>query len=278
MALPDARQSQEIEFVMASVSTVDAWRPASVAPTTVIASRWVVWGMLLIRTGLAVSLQCAVAIGFAIGGADDPWRSAADWWLAWFALASVLNLTLLQRLLAREGLRLRDLYRLRVRDRDALKHDLAWVAVALVVAGPLGFLPNLLIGGALWGSDPVGAELSFRPLPLAGAWAILLVFPVVHALAELPTYFGYVMPRLQALSGWKTRAVIVCGVVLSLQHVALPLLFDGRYLVWRALMFLPFALWFGFVINRRPTTLPYLVVAHFLLDFTLPLWVLLVSM
>jgi hypothetical protein len=109
---------------------------------------------------------------------------------------------------------------------------------------------------------------------VVGALAILIVFPVVHALGKLPTYFGYVMPRIQASTGWRSRAVVICGVMLSLQHVALPLLVDG---VWQALMFLPFALWFGFIINRRPTTLHFLVVAHFLLDFTLPLSVLLIS-
>ena len=36
----------------------------------------------------------------------------------------------------------------------------------------------------------------FRPLPM---WAILLgfLFPITIAFAELPTYFGYVMPRLE---------------------------------------------------------------------------------
>ncbi|MGZ8562005.1 MAG: hypothetical protein ACXWWU_00115 [Candidatus Limnocylindria bacterium] len=262
---------------MARTSSLGFWRHARDTEVTAVAGPAAVWGTLLLRTGLAVCLQSMVAVGFAIGGASDPWRSAADWWLAWFALASVVNLSVLQRLLRREGLRLRDLYHLGHRSSSDLKRDLAWVGVALVVAAPLGFLPNLLLAGALWAGDPVGADLTFRPLPVAGAAAILLIFPIVHALAELPTYFSYVMPRMESLTGWGWRAVVLCGLALSLQHVALPLLFDGRYLVWRALMFLPFALWFGFIIQRRPTTLPFLVVAHGLLDLTLPLSVLLIS-
>jgi hypothetical protein len=86
------------------------------------------------------------------------------------------------------------------------------------------------------------------------------------------------MPRLASANGWRIRAVVVCAAVLSVQHVFLPLLFDWRYLVWRALMFLPFALWLGYVIYRRPTTLPYLVVAHALLDSSLPIAVLMLSL
>jgi hypothetical protein len=132
----------------------------------------------------------------------------------------------------------------------------------------VGYLLNVLLGGLLWGDPKIGAELSFRALPLVAAWAILLVFPIVHALTELPTYFGYVMPRLQAMTGRRTLPLLLCAFVLSTQHVFLPLLFDWRFLIWRFLMFLPFALWLGWVIDRRPTVLPYLAVAHGLIDLS----------
>ena len=106
---------------------------------------------------------------------------------------------------------------------------------------------------------------------------LVVAFPIVHALAELPTYFGYVMPRLAVLVGSRWQALLATALVLSLQHVALPLLFDWRYAVWRALMFLPFALLIGFVVMRRRTSMPYLVAAHALIDASLPILVLLAS-
>jgi hypothetical protein len=233
-----------------------------------------VWGMLLVRSGLAIALQGLVALGAWLSGAVDPWRASADWWLAWFAAVSVVNLGLLAWLLRREGRRLTDLYRI---GRESLRGDLRWLAAALLLAGPIGFLPNLLLAQALWGNAQVGAELSFRALPVAAALAILVVFPVVHAAAELPTYYGYVMPRLRAGYGWRSGALVLTALVLSTQHIFLPLLFDWRYLVWRGLMFLPFALWMGFIVYRRPTTLPYLVIAHGLIDASLPVMVLLAS-
>jgi hypothetical protein len=233
-----------------------------------------VWGMLFVRTGLAIGLQSLVAAVAWLAGSANPWRASADWWLGWFAIANIANLALLRWLLHREGRRLRELYRIR---RANLRADLGWVAVALVVAAPIGFLPNLFLGQALWGSAQVGQDLSFRALPLAGAFTILLVFPIVQAAAELPTYFGYVLPGLRARYGWSTGAAVLVASTLSIQHIFLPFLFDWRFLLWRGVMFLPFALWVGFITYQRPTTLPYLAVGHGLLDASLPIMVLLAS-
>lgn len=45
-------------------------------------------------------------------------------------------------------------------------------------------------------------------------------------------------------------------------------------MLWRGLMFLPFALVVAFAIHRRPQLLPYLMVVHGLLDLQLPLMLL----
>ena len=157
---------------------------------------------------LALAFQALFALGYALAGADAPWRAAADWWLGSFALGECINLALLGRLMRREGLRYRDLLGV---EKAEWKRDALWVALALLVSGPIGFLPNWLLGEALWGSAQVGADLAFRALPIAGAWAIVLVFPLVHALTELPTYFGYVMPRLQALRRRRVGPALACA-------------------------------------------------------------------
>ena len=234
-----------------------------------------VWGFLFLRSALALLFQATFALGFLIGGDPEPWRSGADWWLVSFAMAEVVNLLLLRRQAQAEGFALRDLYNL---DWSGRAEDLKWLAVALVVAAPLGFLPNVILSQALWGDTQTAADLTFRAIPMWAAWSMVAVFPIIHAVTELPTYFGYVMPRLQALTGGRWMPLLATSAVLSAQHVFLPLLFDWRYAVWRLFMFFPFALWFGWVVRSRPTVLPYLLVAHALLDLSLPIYVLLASM
>jgi hypothetical protein len=234
------------------------------------------WGVLALRPGLAVAFQLLFTLGYALAGHPDPWRAAADWWLGSFALGEVVNLWLLARLASREGIRLRGVYNAGV--PGTRRGDLAWFALALLVSGPLAMLPNAWIAQALWGDAQVGADLSFRPLPLPGVIAILVGFPVVHALTELPTYFGYVLPRLRAAGLGRAAAIGVTGAVLSVQHAFLPLLFDWLFFVWRSFMFLGFALWCGFVLDRRPTVLPWMMAFHWLLDLSLPLVILSLSL
>jgi membrane protease YdiL (CAAX protease family) len=42
-------------------------------------------------------------------------------------------------------------------------------------------------------------------------------------------------------------------------------------MLWRFGMFLPFAVFLGYVIDRRPSLLPYMMVVHGLLDLQLPI-------
>jgi membrane protease YdiL (CAAX protease family) len=109
--------------------------------------------------------------------------------------------------------------------------------------------------------------MMFRSLP---TWALVLgfLFPLTIPFAELPTYFGYVMPRLatQMKNGW--TAWLVSAFALALQHSFLPFIPDGRFFLWRLGMFIPFALFIGLVLKLRPSLLPYAAIIHGLLDIS----------
>jgi membrane protease YdiL (CAAX protease family) len=76
-----------------------------------------------------------------------------------------------------------------------------------------------------------------------------------------------VRPRLEERVG-PVAAVALASLFLALQHLALPLRFDLRFIAWRALMFLPFALLLGWVLRRRPSFMPYLMAVHGLMDLS----------
>ena len=52
-------------------------------------------------------------------------------------------------------------------------------------------------------------RLLFRPLPNFINYILLIAFPVTIAFAELPTYFGYLMPRLEKSLGKKWLAMLL---------------------------------------------------------------------
>ena len=220
------------------------------------------WMALVSRTAFFAAAQALIAL-FIVGiGGTGAWGASAAWWMLSATIANVASSVLLRRLFRREGARYRDLWRF---SRDSFWKDLALAVGGFVVAGPVAMFPMRWLGDAIVGSYDSAIATMFRPLPGWGLWLGLL-FPLTIAFAELPTYFGYVMPRLERRLGSGWIAWALASLALSFQHAALPLVFDGPFFLWRALMYLPFAFYIGLVVKLRPRLLPFLMVGHALID------------
>jgi hypothetical protein len=218
--------------------------------------------MLFARLALFAVVQALIAFMFLFSGASDPWNESARWWMFSAIVTNLITILLLVRLFRAERERYLDLLHF---ERNTFWKDLTLTVGAFVLAAPIGMLPGNFIAKIVFGGSDVPVAMMFRPLPF---WAILigLLFPLTIAFAELPTYYGYVMPRLERQLGNGWLALVLTAIVLSLQHMTLPLILDWRFILWRALMFLPFVLYLGLLLKFRPRLLPYLMVIHFLID------------
>jgi hypothetical protein len=231
--------------------------------------------VLVFRLAGFAAVQAVIAAGFALRGAPDPWGAAIAWWPLVAVIAGALTFSLLVWAARREGLRYVDLLSAQ---RGTVVRDVGWFLLLSIISGPVAYLPTLWLSGALFGDPQAASALMFRPLPPAWAIILFVAFPLSVALTELPAYFGYAMPRLEALAERSetaflrrhsvSTAIIFPAFFLALQHIALPLLFDWRFMVWRVATFLPFALLLGIALHRRPRLLPYLMIGHFLIDLS----------
>jgi hypothetical protein len=219
--------------------------------------------MLPARLALFAFWQVVIAAAFLGAGAAQPWEASAAWWPLTASLANLVCVGLLVRLYRAEGGRFWDVFRLH---RETLGKDLLTVLGLLVLMAPIAALPNPLLAGWLFGDPQAAMTLMFRPLPAWGRILGLSLFPATIALAELPTYFAYSLPRLEAQTGRRWLAVLLSASALAAQHCTLPLLFDGRFFAWRLLMYLPFALSVALALRWRPRLLPFFVVGHALID------------
>jgi hypothetical protein len=151
--------------------------------------------------------------------------------------------------------------------RETWKTDLLWLVGFSLIGLPITALPHEPLAAAIFGDATAATNLLFRPIP---TWAFVLsfLFPLTIWFSELPTYFGYSMPRLEAQlkNGWV--AWLIASLFLAAQHMFLPFILNGGYLLWRFGMFLPFALFTGFVLKLRPSLLSYFVTVHALMDVT----------
>jgi hypothetical protein len=234
-------------------------------------SRWA-WILLPARLVLFALWQGVFALGYWVSGVGNPWEASAAWWPFTVTLTNGVCAALLIWRYREEGGRFWSLF---VIERGALKRDWLPVLGFLLVVAPVAMLPNILLGAAFFGSAEAALDLFVRPLPLWAAIAGGILFGITQGLVELPTYFAYVMPRLEGVMRRGGLALGLSALFLAAQHIAVPLLFDARYMAWRFLMFLPFALLVGLVLRWRPRLLPYLALIHALMDLSLlPLLVL----
>lgn len=178
--------------------------------------------MLVARSALAVICQALVAAIFYRGSADG-WDQAGEWWRVYGTAIDAGCIVLLAWLARREGIRLLDLgnYGRQRWPRDVLIGLALFVPLLLAFAAPTVLLETLLYGG----SAPVPGS----GLPMAGSLYALLIWPIIWAFAEDNTYFGYALPRLEALTGKKWLAVVVVGLFAALQHIFLPLRLEWQW-------------------------------------------------
>lgn len=246
--------------------------PAALDPAAIPRGR--VWAMLALRSVVSFGLVLAVAAGLAVRGHARPFGAAAAWWLWFVTVTNGVSLALLVRFAGKEGLRLRDIYFAR---RETWRGDLLWLVVGLAGTAAFAQAPGTWLAARLWGDPAYPNTLLFQPLPVMAVYPLFALMPTIHALAELPVYWGYVAPRLRAFGWGRLPTIALVGAALSVQHLFFAFQPDGRYALWLAVKFLPFALWTGFLVDRRPTVLPYLMAGHFLLDALLPALLLMVA-
>ncbi|MFZ5827857.1 MAG: hypothetical protein ACOY94_26430 [Bacillota bacterium] len=222
--------------------------------------------MLVHRTLLFLVWQAVIAGVHALAGAPEPWQASIAWWPIAAILTNLCTIGLLRFLARREGLAYVDLVGAKI-VREHMGKDLLLLLVLLPLAGIIAMAPNLGLSHLLFGDMEAATMLFVLPLP---QWAALagFLFPLTIAFAELPTYFGYVMPRLAVRwgQGW---ALGLAALWLAAQHMTLPLALDGRYILWRLLMFIPFAIMAGLILRYRPRMMPYMMVVHGLSDLSL---------
>jgi hypothetical protein len=237
-------------------------------------SRIAPWLVLPLRTVLFSLLQAALAAAFLLAGRADAWDAAGSWWPVYLILANGITFVIILAQVRREGLSYRDLWKNAGRSLGSKRREtLIWAGLILgsVVVGGIGFVGATILfyGGVM--PEFVGA------LPMWAAWLSLLVMPLSIALVELPAYFGYAMPRLEAITGRRWLPLLLAAFFLAIQHSTLPLMFDVRFIAFRFVQMILLALYLGFIYHRTRRLAP-LMVLHFLADLQLGVTVFMLSM
>jgi hypothetical protein len=198
-------------------------------------------------------------LALLVGG----WSRSEGYWLLAATLTNLVSIALLFCLFRSEGKSYLSLFRF---DRLTYRKDVRVFIMLALLTGPVAFVPNFMLSKWMWTDPSIPYEMMFRPIENWLAIIMLVALPVTIVLAELATYFGYIMPRLIGGLRSKWLAVVLPVLFLSLQHIALPFVPDFQFILCRGLVFLPFAWLIGIALYKRPTLFPYFAILHGVMD------------
>lgn len=213
--------------------------------------------MLFSRMMLFAIFQATIALTL------NSWHQSEKYWMLVATMGNFVGIFLLVRLFKSEGKNYFNLFHI---EKQKWKNDLLLFNGLTLLGIPIAIVPNYFLSKWFWGDPVASYEMLFQPLPILMIYFLLIAFPITIALAELPTYFGYIMPRLEKQFQKKWLAVLLPVIFLSFQHCCLPLVFNSRFIIYRGLMYLPFALLIGISLRKRPELLPYFAILHGLMD------------
>ena len=218
--------------------------------------------MLFLRFALFAIFQCLLAFLFFVLKINDAWHTSQGWWIISALLTNIVTFIILKKYFNNQGIRYFDKFKFIKKD---WWKDVVILIVILLITFPITTFPNIYLAQLLYGSTDVTFHLFFRSIPF---WLIIIGFfwAITQGIVELPFYFAYLMPQLEKRlnNGWK--AWILASFFLAFQHLALPLIFDYRFMLWRLGMFFLFAFFVGLCFKLRPRLFPYLMIIHALMD------------
>ena len=214
--------------------------------------------LLVSRLVLFMAFQTTIAI------IANSWKASETYWLLTATLTNIISIAFLILLFRKEGGKFLHLFRF---SRVHLKKDLLIFLGIIIISVPIVFAPGYFLSLLIWNDVNVPTEMMFGPIENWLVYVLLIAFPVTIVFAELATYFGFIMPKLKKQVKTKWLAIILPVLFLSIQHCTLPFIPDLNFIVYRALVFLPFATLIGVSLYYRPSLFIYFAIFHGILDF-----------
>jgi hypothetical protein len=192
------------------------------------------------------------------------WNVPEKYWLLSATLTNIVSIVLLLIIFRAEG---RNYFNLFKFDKTNIKKDILLFLGITILTIPIVFAPGYFLSLLLWNDVNIPTQMMFGTLDKGLIYVLLIFFPATIVFAELATYFGYIMPKLKEQLNAKWLAVLLPVLFLSIQHCTLPFIPDINFIIYRSLVFLPFAILIGLSIHYRPSLFIYFAILHGIMDF-----------
>lgn len=145
------------------------------------------------------------------------------------------------------------------------------IIIALIVLW-IGTLGMYLAGFICYGKFPYAAPMMIAPIPLVLAILNCVILPITVPFAEEGLYLGCGVNQIKN----RYLSIVVPAFFYALQHSFIPTLFDGKYIIYRFLSFLPLTIILCWYYKKKQNPLP-IMVGHALIEIASVLMILMTS-
>ena len=189
------------------------------------------------------------------------------WWSVIAVVLNVLTIGLLVFLAKRNGQTFWQL--INYRKGQTTWQQIVSITLLVLVVGMAG----MYLAGFLCYDNFLYAPLvMIAPIPKALAIINIVLLPITTTFAEDGLYLGLGVNQIKN----KYAAIIVPAFFYALQHCFIPTLFDGKFILYRFLSFLPLTIILCTYYRKKRNPLPVMI-GHAIIDFASVSWILATS-
>lgn len=204
-------------------------------------------------------IRCAVffmlfVIGSAVTGKS--FEEISHWWSVLASAVNLLIILLLVLISRKQGENYWKLINYE-KGKTTPKQVIAMLLLILLV----GMGGMYLAGFLCYGVIPYAAPMLIAPIPIWLAVINIPLLPISTAFAEDGLYLGCGVNQIKN----KYAAVLLPAFFFALQHSFIPMLPDGRYILYRFLSFLPLTILLCWHYRRHRNPLP-IMIGHAVID------------
>ena len=134
------------------------------------------------------------------------------------------------------------------------------IIISLIVLW-IGTLGMYIAGFICYGKFPYAAPMMFAPIPFVLAILNCIILPITVPFAEDGLYLGCGVNQIKN----KHLSIFIPAFFYALQHSFIPTLFDGKYIIYRFLSFLPLTIILCWYYKKKKNPLP-IMVGHALIE------------
>lgn len=216
-------------------------------------------------------VRCVIFLLVFVIGAYAAGKNLADitnWWTPVTTIVNIITIALLVILAKKSGMTYPEL--INYRKGHTKVSQVILISAVILIVGTGGMY---LAGFLCYGVFPYAAPMMIAPVHWLIAILNFLPLPVTTALAEDGLYLGCGVGRIQN----KGLAIALPAFFYALQHCFIPVLFDGRYILYRFLSYLPLTVILCWYYHKKRNPVP-IMIGHTLIDLMTVAWVLATSL